>query len=141
MTITWILVANASLCKIYENLGPKKGLKLVGEWMHPESRQKNGDLVTDRVGSSGNGAMQPHTEPKQHEALRFAQSIAQRLYHGRARNAFKRAILVAPPAFMGLLNANLDNGTAQLVSDRVDKDYTKAPEDRLSEHLASRIYL
>ena len=40
MAITWILVANASLAKLYANLGPNKGLKLVKELVHPESRQR-----------------------------------------------------------------------------------------------------
>ena len=118
MAITWILVANASLAKLYANLGPNKGLTLVKELIHPESRQKNGELVSDRSGAmgaagSGGGSMQPQTLPKQHEAKVFAQEIAQALYHGRTTNAFKRAILVAPPAFMGLLNAVIDGPTAQ----------------------------
>lgn len=145
MATTWILVANASLAKLYENEGPNKGLTLVKELTHPESRQKNSDLVTDRPGAmgtgSGGGSMQAQTEPKQHEARVFAQELAQTLYHGRATNEFKRAILVAPPAFMGLLNATLDDPTAQLVSDRFEKDYTKTPEKELSKHLSSVILL
>ncbi|THF63495.1 host attachment protein [Pseudothauera rhizosphaerae] len=146
MTITWILVANASLCKLYENLGPNKGMKLVKELIHPESRQKNAELVTDRPGAmtvtgSGGGAKQPQTLPKQHEAKVFAQEIAQELYLGRSKNAFRRAILVAPPAFMGMLNSVMDGPTAQLVSDRFEKDYTKTPEPLLAERLAGCIYL
>ncbi|NMG48532.1 host attachment protein [Azoarcus communis] len=143
MAITWILVANASLAKLYANLGPNKGLKLVKELIHPESRQKNADLVTDRPGSMGStgGSMQPQTEPKHYEAKVFAQEIAQTLYHGRAKNAFKRAIIVAPPAFMGMLNNMLDAPTAQLISDRFEKDYTKTPEPELANRLSSAIYL
>lgn len=146
MAITWILVANASLAKLYENLGPNKGLKLVKELIHPESRQKNGELVSDRSGAmamtgSGGGSMQPQTMPKQHEAKVFAQEIAQALYHGRTSNAFKRAIVVAPPAFMGLLNAVIDGPTAQLITDRFEKDYTKTPENELGERLGSTIFL
>ena len=146
MAITWILVANASLAKLYENLGSNKGLKLVKELIHPESRQKNGELVSDRSGAmamtgSGGGSMQPQTMPKQHEAKVFAQEIAQALYHGRTSNAFKRAIVVAPPAFMGLLNAVIDGPTAQLITDRFEKDYTKTPENELGERLGSTIFL
>ena len=69
MAITWILVANASLAKLYANLGPNKGLTLVTELIHPESRQKNGELVSDRSGAmgavgSGGGSMQPQTLPR-----------------------------------------------------------------------------
>ena len=146
MAITWILVANASLAKLYANLGPNKGLTLVKELIHPESRQKNGELVSDRSGAmgavgSGGGSMQPQTLPKQHEAKVFAQEIAQALYQGRTSNAFKRAILIAPPAFMGLLNAVIDGPTAQLITDRFEKDYTKTPENELGERLGSTIFL
>ncbi|HAF56521.1 MAG TPA: host attachment protein [Thauera sp.] len=146
MAITWILVANASLAKLYANLGPNKGLTLVKELIHPESRQKNGELVSDRSGAmaaagSSGGSMQPQTLPKQHEAKVFAQEIAQALYQGRTTNAFKRAILVAPPAFMGLLNAVIDGPTAQLITDRFEKDYTKTPENELGERLGSTIFL
>ena len=146
MAITWILVANASLAKLYANLGPNKGLTLVKELIHPESRQKNGELVSDRSGAmgavgSGGGSMQPQTLPKQHEAKVFAQEIAQALYQGRTSNAFKRAILVAPPAFMGLLNAVIDGPTAQLITDRFERDYTKTPENELGDRLGSTIFL
>ena len=146
MAITWILVANASLAKLYANLGPNKGLTLVKELIHPESRQKNGELVSDRSGAmgavgSGGGSMQPQTLPKQHEAKVFAQEIAQALYQGRTSNAFKRAILVAPPAFMGLLNAVIDGPTAQLITDRFEKDHTKTPENELGDRLGSTIFL
>ena len=146
MPVTWILVANASLAKLYANLGPNKGLQLVKELIHPESRQKNSELVSDRsgamsAGGGGGGSMQPQTLPKQHEAKVFAQEIAQELYHGRTVNAFKRAIIVAPPAFMGMLNTVIDGPTAQLISERFEKDYTKCSEPELNERLASAIFL
>jgi len=146
MPVTWILVANASLAKLYANLGPNKGLQLVKELIHPESRQKNSELVSDRsgamsAGGGGGGSMQPQTLPKQHEAKVFAQEIAQELYQGRTLNAFKRAIIVAPPAFMGMLNAVIDGPTAQLISERFEKDFTKCSEPELNERLASAIFL
>ncbi|MBD5804189.1 Protein required for attachment to host cells [Azoarcus sp. Aa7] len=146
MAITWILVANASLAKLYANLGPNKGLTLVKELIHPESRQKNSELVTDRAGASpsaGNasGSKQAQTPPKTHEAKVFAQEIAQELYKGRATNAFGRAIVFAPPAFMGMLNSVLDSPTAQLITDRFEKDYTKEPEPVLRERLASCLFV
>jgi protein required for attachment to host cells len=146
MAITWILVANASLAKLYANLGPNKGLTLVKEMIHPESRQKNSELVTDRAGSmasagNGLGSKQSQTEPKTHEAKVFAQELAQELYRGRAKNAFGRAIVFAPPAFMGMLNSVLDSPTAQLITDRFEKDYTKTSEPKLKEHLGSCLFL
>ncbi|MBI4987574.1 MAG: host attachment protein [Rhodocyclales bacterium] len=146
MSTTWILVANASQAKLYANTGPKKGLKLVKDLKHPESREKASDLVSDRPGqmhSPGNGhrASQPKTDPKTNEARHFAQELARELNHGRSRGQVERLILVAPPAFMGLLNEKLDGPTANLVSDRFEKDYTRSTDRELAGHLESCIYL
>ncbi len=143
---TWILVANASQAKIYANGGPKKGLNLVKELAHPESREKSSDLVSDRPGqmhSPGNGhrATQPKNDPKTNEARNFAQELARTLNHGRSTQQFHRAILIAPPAFMGLLNEKLDGPTANLVTERFEKDYTKATDKELAGHLEACIYL
>ena len=143
MAITWILVANASLAKLYANLGPNQGLRLVKELIHPASRQKNSDLVSDQssANAAGKGVGELQTLPKEHEAKVFAQQIARELYQGRASNAYGRAILVAPPSFMGVINNTLDGPTAKMISDRFEKDYTKTPEPMLKERLASCIYL
>ncbi|MBV6474745.1 MAG: host attachment protein [Rhodocyclaceae bacterium] len=146
MATTWILVANASQAKLYANTGPKKGLALVKELLHPESREKAADLVTDRPGhmqsaGNGHGARQPRTDPKTNEARHFAQELARELTHGRTSGQAGRFILVAPPAFMGLINEKLDGPTAGLVSDRFEKDYTKSSEKELASHLESCIFL
>jgi protein required for attachment to host cells len=143
---TWILVANSSVAKLYANDGPKKGLTLVKELEHPESRQKNSDLVTDRPGHMqsaglGHGARQPQTAPKQNEAHRFALQLAGELNSGRTANQVQRIILVAPPAFMGMINNAMDSKTSQMVSNRFEKDYTKTPETKLAGHLESCIFL
>jgi len=146
MTITWILVANASRAKLFSNDGPKKGLRLVRESAHPESREKASDLVSDRAGhmqgsGNGHGARQPKNDPKTNEARSFAQELARELNAGRGKQLCGRVILVAPPAFMGLINEKLDGQTASLVSDRFEKDYTKATERELAGHLQSCIFL
>ena len=143
---TWILVANASSAKLYSNEGPNTGLSIVKEFDHPASRAKNADLVTDRAGhmqSSGNGrgCRQPHTTPKEREAEVFALELARELVHGRSTNQCNRVILVAPPTMMGLINGSLDTNTASLVSERLEKDYTKHPPRQVAEHLADCIYL
>ena len=146
MATTWILVANASQAKLYANTGPKKGLKLLKDLKHPESREKASDLVSDRPGqmhSPGNGhrASQPKTDPKTNEARHFAQELAKELNHARSSGQVGRLILVAQPAFMGLINEKLDGQTASLVSDRFEKDYTKSSEKELAGHLERCIFL
>lgn len=146
MTITWILVANASAASIFCNDGPHKGLVKVKALEHAASREKGSDLVTDRSGhtqsrGNGRGAYVPAKTPKEIEAERFALEVARELNHGRTSNAFQRLILVASPHFMGLINQHLDTHVRQLVSASIEKDYTKLGEKELAGHLEGHIFL
>jgi protein required for attachment to host cells len=146
MITTWILVANASTARLYANHGVKKGIQLIKELSHPSSREKASNLVSDRPGhnagaGNGHGSFVPATDPKQNEAERFAQELAHELELGRTSNSYLRAIIVATPAFMGLLKRNLNNQVSKLVSEQVEKDYTKATEKELAGHLENIIFL
>lgn len=142
MSITWIMVANASQAKLFANLGPKKGLQLVKELEHPESREKAANLVSDRVGNyQGSGSYAQPTAPKEHEAERFAQELSRELEEGRVNNAYERLILVASAHFMGLLNSRLTSHVRNKVSESIEKDYTRLPVKELAGHLEGYVYL
>ena len=142
MSISWILVANASTARLYVNNGLKKGLKLIKEFEHPESREKASELVSDRP-SAGNahGYFVPATDPKHHEADRFASQLAKDLEHGRTANSYERLIVVASSPFLGMLNQRLNEHVNSMISDRIEKDYTRLPEKDLRQHLEHCIYL
>lgn len=138
MVKTWILIANASHARIYARNGNKAELSLVKELAHPESRLKNADLVTDKSGlmqGTGHGSRQPPSTPKHNEALHFAQELAQTLNQGRCSHEYEEIILVAPPAFMGLINEKMDGQTAKLVTEKMGKDYTHSNEREIVAHL------
>jgi len=144
MSVTWIMVANASQAKLFANHGPKKGLQLIKELMHPESREKTSNLVSDRSGANsgpGHGAFIQATDPKHHEAERFAQEVARELDDGRVRNAYDRLILVASAPFMGLVNGCLPGQVRSKVSESIDKDYTRLPMKELTGHLEQVVFL
>lgn len=146
MSTTWILVSNASSGRIFKNTGPNKGLEMVKEFEHPQSREKNSNLVSDRPGhnagaGNGHGSFVPATTPKEHEADVFALELARELDAGRVGNQFARLVLVAPPAFLGQLNRRLNDSVKGLVSDKLEKDYTRATNKELAQHLASCVCL
>jgi protein required for attachment to host cells len=146
MTTTWILVANAAAAKLYANEGPRKGLRKIKEFNHPASREKGSQLVTDRPGhnpghGNGHGAYVPAHDPKEVQADQFALELCRQLDHGRTTNAYRRLILVSPPAFLGRMNGHLSDHVRELVSERFEKDYTKLDEKALAGHLESCIYL
>ncbi|MGE5027930.1 MAG: host attachment protein, partial [Betaproteobacteria bacterium] len=140
MTTTWILVASASAAHLYVNRGISKGLEKIAAFDHPDSRKKASDLVTDRPGhmqsaGNGHGARQPATDPKQHVHETFARKIAQHIEQGRTGNLFQRLIVAAEPRFRGLLNNTFSAQVHGLISESLDKDYTKATPKELSGHL------
>jgi protein required for attachment to host cells len=146
MATAWILVANASEAKVYSNKGIGKGLEIVAKLDNPDSRKKAAELVTDRPGhmqgsGNGHGSRQPATDPKQHAHDIFARELAQQLDQGRTSNSFQRLIVVAEPGFRGLLNSAMNSQVSGMVSDSIDKDYTKLSDKELAGHLEKVIYL
>lgn len=142
MTITWIMVANASHAKLFSNKGPNKGLELIKEFLHPESREKAAELVSDRIGNfAGSGSYAQPTSPKEHEAERFAQEVAQELEQGRVKNAYEQLVLVTSAHFMGLLNGRISQQVKSKVTGSINKDYTQLPVKELSGHLQGHVYL
>ncbi len=138
MSVTWIVVANASQAKLYENQGPKKGLQLVKELDHPESREKAANLVSDRVGNfQGSGSYAQHTDPKHVEMDRFALELANELETGRAKNAFSRVVLVSSAPFIGRVRQHLTEHVKGKISDTIEKDYTKLNIKDLTGHLGA----
>lgn len=131
MTITWVLVANSRSASLYENAGPNKGLTLVKQ-LAPESDGLADDFsrgTMDRTPWHGPGDL------RRNRARGFAHRLADELRHARTGNRYAQAVLVAPPTFMGLLNAELDGPTAQRISGRLEKDYTRHSAERLRDQL------
>ena len=134
---TWILVANAATATLYARQARDQAPIKIRELAHPESRMKNAELSSDRAGhmqssGDGHGSRQPRSEPKHNEAEHFARELAQLLMHGRTAGECEKIVLVAPSAFIGLVNAALDAPTARLVSAHFEKDYTQVGAAQLA---------
>ena len=132
MSITWVLVANTHSATLYENEGPNKGLRLLKQidTEAVQSEPRRGLGAMDRRASHSPG------EPQRIRARGFATRLAGELRRARTSRHYARAVLVAPPAFMGMINAELDAPTARTVSRRVEKDYTRHSADELCTHLS-----
>lgn len=140
MSVTWVLVANASSACLYENGGPGKGLRKVREFDHAASRAKRAQLVSDTVGHGRCGAVrgigyERALDPRRHEAERFAGELVGELESARRTRRFDRLVLTASPAFMGRLRRQLPVPLARSLVLSVEKDYTKAEPRRLQRTL------
>lgn len=140
MDNTWVLVANASEAHLFatERLG--EDMSTIHDYVHPESRAKGTTLASDRPGSSKGrgsnmGTRGDPNDPKHFEAERFASELADVLDKGRTENAYRRLVLVAAPHFQGLLKAELNDHTRDMVSNIIDKDFTSCDIRELPSRL------
>jgi len=147
MNTTWILVAHRSGARLFENLGPGKGMQLVEDIPHPEGRLKSGEINADKPGrafdSFGNGR---HSMSQEHEAaeqvsLMFARHLCDKLEKARAENRFGKLVLVAEPRLLGELRGALDKPTAALVSATLDKDLAGIDNRDIPKHLGKLVQL
>ena len=143
--ILWILVCDAGRARLFQ-MEQADRLQLLEELEHPASRARIRDLMADANGRKPNGqpghrnnhrpGAAPDTDAKEVEAMKFAQELAERLDKGRVEHRFDRLVLVAPPHFLGLLKATLDNQVQKLLAHTVDKDLTSIQARELPQRLS-----
>lgn len=134
-----ILVANSSYAKFYQSTNLGKDLELTQEYIHPESREKADELVTDRQGryrarSGKNRGAYVSAIPKEVEAEKFALQLAHALNSAHLKD-YDELIVIAPPHFHGLLNKHYPANVRAKIKHAIEKDYTKIPQKSLLNFL------
>jgi protein required for attachment to host cells len=118
---TWILLAQRGGACLLERNGDGEAPRVIERIEHPEGRQKDGELVTDRPGrafdSGGPGRSRYETEetPHDHVAAVFARELAERIERGRIDGRYDELVLAAEPRFLGKLRAALSPAASKLV--------------------------
>ena len=135
MSITWVLVANTRSANLYENPGPNKGLTLVKKI----ATEQDDAEKPQPIGAMDRSDWHRPDEFQRQKAKGFARQLAAELRQARTEKRYARTILIAPAAFMGLLNAELDPPTALQISARMEKDYTRLSPSELCEELVDKL--
>jgi protein required for attachment to host cells len=78
--------------------------------------------------------------PKEHEATKFAENLAQHLETGRVQGRYDTLFLVAAPDFLGLVRQKLSPQTAALVQLEIDNDFTKHDPREIRKALPDRLF-
>jgi protein required for attachment to host cells len=139
-TVTWIVAADGARVRVFEHLGPGKGLKPVSGLNLEDAHLRAKDINTDRPGrtssSTGQGsAMTPRTDPVDHEEETFVKMIADVLRVKKQAGAFDRLIIAADPSSLGTLRAALCDAVDKSVVAELPKDLTKVPLADMPKHL------
>ncbi len=149
-----VVSANQNKVRFYDIGRVTDPLKCVGELEDPTARLHDRDMKSDRPGivyshappAAGRrgGVMHSGTggerRPRKHAAQVFAARIAQELEHAHQAGRFSRLVIVAGPAFLGLLRAALSPALERLVVAEVPKDLLKRTDDSVRSHLPADIF-
>lgn len=140
---TWILVADGARARILRNEGPGRGVEreIVQEFGQdvPPGREIMADRPGRSFDSAGQGrhAMERPTDPREVEETRFLRELLAYLEKANNERAFDRLVLVAPPAALGTLRANISKPLAEKVTGELNKDLTQVPVHDIAGHLGS----
>lgn len=139
----WIVVADAARARIFAAIGPDSELRELHDLVHPESRRHTGDLRTggkgEAIESIGRNTRQTNRETTTGEkhADTFAAEVAEFLRQRRVDNDYQRLVLIAEPGMLGRLRHKLDDATARLVDETVDKNLTQHERSEIQKVLGA----
>jgi len=141
MKQTMIVVADSTRARIFTADSPSSPLNEIETMAHPEGKLHDRDITSDlpgkNLGGSGSGghAYQDETDPKKHELAEFAKRVANYLDDARNANKLSDLLVVAAPAFLGELRAQLSSETNEKIAFELDKNLTHHSIEDIRKHL------
>ncbi|MDE2050339.1 MAG: host attachment protein [Gammaproteobacteria bacterium] len=144
-----IVVADQSEADFYELEQRDMPPQLVQRLEDADAHLHDRDLKSDRPGrvfdhapapGARRGAVGHHAtggerNPRKVEAERFARRVADALEEEQRRDRYDRLIIMAPPAFLGLLREQMPAAVQATVAAEISKDLVHEPPAALSAYL------
>jgi len=144
MSKHWIMVADKSKARIFTVADPRGALLDEAVLEHPQAREREQALTSDRPGRSfdskgqGRHAMGTSVEPDQQETIRFAKQIADHVQAAHNEGRCDRLLLVAGPPLLGLLREPLNTLTGLRISE-IEKNLGQYDAREIRKHLPERL--
>ena len=147
MVDTWILVADRARARLFSVGSGAPHLIEIADFVSPEARTPGHEReyappsrIHDRFGENRH-AIEAHTSPREKAALQFAAMLGSHLKHAHGERLYHELVLIAPPRFLGALNAtlgtHLDEAVVRL---RVSKNLTRSPASEIREALPRDLF-
>jgi len=144
MSTLWVVVADQSKARIFTIADPHGALLDVGELEHPQAREHEQTLTSDRPGRSfdskgqGRHAMGSAVEPGKQETIRFAKQIADHVQAAHNEGRCNRLLLVAGPPLLGLLRESMKASSGIKISE-IEKNLGQYDALEIRKHLPKRL--
>lgn len=145
--VTWIVIADGTQARVFENAGPGKGLTPVDGLRFEEEALKTSEIMSDRQGRSfssvghGRSAIEPRTDPAEYRETEFARKVAAMLDEKQAERAYARLVIAAAPTTLGDLRKALSAATRATIVAELPKDLTNTPRQNLDKQFEGVIAL
>lgn len=142
MSKTLVLVAESSRAKLYTADTMISQLVEKQDFIYPESRSRESALVSDSPGSDGGSVGQGrHVMDSKHSATEatheaFAKMLVEHLEKERNDKSFDRLVLMASPAFLGILRKRLSPNLSSMVAEEIDKNLVQRPSGEIRSHIS-----
>ena len=112
MKPTWIVIADGSRARLFEQAQPAGPWSELRAWVNPASRLRTESLAFDQLGRASKGqpgatSFAPRTSPRQREHRRFAHELARHLDLGVRSGRCDGLVLIASNSLLGELRQAL----------------------------------
>ncbi|GAB6140576.1 host attachment protein [Methylosoma difficile] len=140
MKLTWIVVANNTSARFFTAETPSSDLVEIESISHPEGYLHDREITSSLPGriksSDGSGhALEQATDPKYHEADKFAHTVGGILSEALNENKYQQLLIIAEPSFLGLLRQCLSEQVKKHVTFELAKNITTHSLNEIRQHL------
>jgi protein required for attachment to host cells len=120
MKPTWIVIADGSRARLFEQTAPEERWRELRAWVNPATRLRTESLAFDQLGRASKGqpgatSFVPRTTPRQREHRRFAHELARHLDLGVRSGQCDGLVLIASNSLLGELRQALPAQAAKRV--------------------------
>ncbi len=141
MADVWVLVADGSEAKIYAGRHRRASLELVETLSHEASRLHPREVLADAPGrvhdrfGPGRHSIDAGDQMRAEERQRFAREITARLAEAQRQKKFGELVVMAAPAFLGVLREAFTKPLSGAVIAEVPKDLVAHDPASIQEHV------
>jgi protein required for attachment to host cells len=134
----WVVVTDTGSCRVFETDEGMEGWTPVQGLVHEGIHKGAADLVSGPRGATqsapgGRAAFERHADPHEVEQLKFARAVAEHMGAAFVQGDWERAVLVAPPKFLGQVRAALPERALHQVVASIHHDFTRLPDHELPD--------
>ncbi len=140
----WVLVADSSRARLFVAASRTSPLTEFEALSHAQGKQHEQKMTSDMPGSQSGSDGRHHsvgseTDPKKYESIQFAKQISKHLEDARNKHIFTQLVMVAAPAFLGVLREQLTPNVSKLVTLELDKNLSQNNAEDIRKHLPDRL--